>query len=65
MNIFKQIEHAWEEHETLAKRVELIYRIIIGLGVCVPLLFICGFICGCVMFKNPIEAGTATVDGMF
>lgn len=65
MNILDQIKIANEECETVVERFYLWYRIIIGFGICIPLLYIVGFITGCLMFKNPIQAGIECVRGMF
>lgn len=65
MEIFNQIKMANEECETFPERAALWYRVFAGLVICIPLLFIVGFVTGCFMFKNPLEAGVECVNGMF
>lgn len=63
--IVRQIKHANEECESATQRVSLWYRAIIGVGICIPLLYVAGFIVGALMLKNPIEAGVEVINGVF
>ncbi|CAL1777870.1 hypothetical protein vBAbaMPhT2_248 [Acinetobacter phage vB_AbaM_PhT2] len=65
MNILNQIKIANENAEGFAELASLWYRVFVGLGICIPLLFIAGFVTGCLMLKNPIAAGQEVVNGMF
>lgn len=65
MRIFDQILHANDECEGFLEWMLLWWRVFFGLIICIPLLFIVGFICGVLMLKNPFMAGIECVNGMF
>ncbi|AZU98755.1 Uncharacterised protein [Acinetobacter baumannii] len=65
MNIFNQIRIANENAENFSEAAALWYRVVVGVGICIPLLFIVGFITGALMFKNPLAAGSELVNAMF
>jgi|UniRef100_A0AB38ZCV2 hypothetical protein len=64
-DILFQIKNAWEDAEGFSEKAPLAWRVLFGLLFCIPLLYLAGFLCGCVMFKNPFEAGSQTVNAMF
>lgn len=63
--ILKQIQIANEECETMPEWIALWWRVFAGLGFCIPILFVAGFITACLMFKNPVQGGFECVNGMF
>lgn len=65
LNLFKQIEIAYEECEYKSEKIALIYRAIVGISIVVPLLYTAGLISGILFFKNPHASGKAVVNGVF
>lgn len=65
MKIFEQIKVANQECETLPEFLKLWYTVFAGLLICIPLLYIVGFICGILFIKNPHKSAKAVIDGVF
>lgn len=65
MNIFEQIKVANENCESIGEYVSLWYRVFVALLICIPVLFLAGFVTGCIMFKNPVIAGAEVINAMF
>ncbi|ADG59997.1 hypothetical protein Acj9p097 [Acinetobacter phage Acj9] len=65
MNVFTQIKHANEDCESFSERFALWYRAFVGVGIVIPILFVTGFLLGCIMFKNPVATGQELVKSLF
>lgn len=65
MTKIDQIKDSYSRSKSLLDKVAIVYRAIFGLGICIPVLYLCGFLVGCLMLANPLEVGKATVDGVF
>ena len=65
MKILDQIRIANDTIDNPIEKLFFWYTVIVGLLICIPILFLAGFICGCLLLKNPILSGKYCVEGMF
>lgn len=65
MDYFNSIKHAIDEAETIPEYIEVYYRTLVCTLLIVPILFLCGFLCGAMLFVNPVKAGKELLNSMF
>lgn len=65
MRILNDVIEANRNCKKPLEYLSLWYRVLIGFGFTIPLLFLIGFISGIFLFANPVKAGQAAVNSLF
>lgn len=65
MSTLKDIKQAFGNSEGVVEKSVIVYKAIVTLLIIFPMLYLAGFITGCLWLINPHEAGIECIEGLF